>query len=137
MAMFSVILVNAWRGIPFYAITLLAGMQAIPNELYEATAIDGASRFQRFRYVTLPLLLPILLITLLISIIGTLSDFNVVYSVTGGGPANSTQVLATYSYATALGAGRLGEGAAISLTMFPFLLALLIWEVRYLTRRSA
>jgi multiple sugar transport system permease protein len=135
--MFSVILVNAWRGIPFYAITLLAGMQAIPTELYEATAIDGATRFQRFRYVTLPLLLPILLITLLISIIGTLSDFNVVYSVTGGGPANSTQVLATYSYATALGAGRMGEGSAISLTMFPFLLALLIWEVRYLTRRSA
>jgi multiple sugar transport system permease protein len=137
MAMFSVTLVNAWRGIPFYAITLLAGMQAIPAELYEATAIDGANRLQRFRYVTFPLVLPILVITLLLSTIATVSDFNVIYSLTGGGPFNSTQVLATFSYATALGAGRMGEGAAISLTMFPVLLALLILEVRYLTRRSA
>ena len=137
VAMFSVILVNAWRGIPFYGITLLAGMQAIPTELYEATAIDGASRWQRFRHVTLPLIMPILLITLLLSTIGTFSDFAVVYSLTGGGPMNSTHVLATYSYATALGAGRMGEGAAISLTMFPFLLALLIWEVRYLMSRAS
>lgn len=137
IALFSVILVNAWRGIPFYAITLLAGMQAIPTELYEATSIDGAGRFGRFRYVTLPLVMPILLITLLLSAIATFSDFSVVYAVTGGGPMNSTQVLATYSYATALGAGRLGEGAAISLTMFPFLLVMLIWEVRYLTRKAA
>ncbi len=137
IAMFSVTLVNAWRGIPFYGITLLAGMQAIPTELYEATAIDGASRLQRFRHVTLPLIMPILLITLLLSTLGTFSDFAVVYSLTGGGPMNSTQVLATYSYATALGAGRMGEGAAISLTMFPFLLALLIWEVRYLMSRAA
>jgi len=137
MAMFSVTLVNAWRGIPFYAITLLAGMQAIPNELYEATAIDGAGRFQRFRHVTFPLVLPILVITLLLSTISTVSDFNVIYSLTGGGPFNSTQVLATYAYATALGAGRMGEGAAVSLTMFPILLALLILEVRYLTRRQA
>lgn len=137
MAMFSVTLVNAWRGIPFYAITLLAGMQAIPSELYEATAIDGAGRIARFRHVTLPLVMPILVITLLLSTIATVSDFNVIYSLTGGGPFNSTQVLATYSYATALGAGRMGEGAAISLTMFPLLLALLILEVRYLTRRSA
>jgi multiple sugar transport system permease protein len=137
MAMFSVTLVNAWRGTPFYAITLLAGMQAIPNELYEATAIDGAGRLQRFRHVTLPLVTPILVITLLLSTIATVSDFNVIYSLTGGGPFNSTQVLATFSYATAMGAGRMGEGAAISLTMFPILLALLILEVRYLTRRSA
>lgn len=136
MALYSVILVNAWRGIPFYAITLLAGMQAIPTELYEATAIDGANRWQRFRHVTLPLIMPIMLITLLLSTIGTFSDFGVVYSLTGGGPMNSTQVLATYSYSTALGAGRMGEGAAISLTMFPFLLVMLIWEVRYLARRA-
>jgi len=137
VAMFSVTLVNAWRGVPFYGITLLAGMQAIPSELYEATAIDGAGRLQRFRHVTLPLVMPILVITLLLSTIATVSDFNVIYSLTGGGPFNSTQVLATYSYATALGAGRMGEGAAISLTMFPVLLALLVLEVRYLTRRQA
>jgi multiple sugar transport system permease protein len=136
IALYSVVLVNAWRGIPFYAITLLAGMQAIPTELYEATAIDGANRWQRFWNVTLPLVMPILLITLLLSTIGTFSDFGVVYSLTGGGPMNSTQVLATFSYSTALGAGRMGEGAAVSLTMFPFLLIMLIWEVRYLARRA-
>lgn len=136
LALFSVILVNAWRGIPFYAITLLAGMQAIPAELYEATAIDGANRWHRFWHVTLPLVMPILLITLLLSTIGTFSDFAVVYSLTGGGPMNSTQVLATYSYSTALGAGRMGEGAAVSLTMFPFLLVMLLWEVRWLARRA-
>ena len=136
-ALFSVILVNVWRGIPFYAITLLAGMQAIPNELYEATSIDGANRWQRFRHVTLPLVMPIMLITLLLSTIGTFSDFATVYSITGGGPMNSTQVLATYSYGTALGAGRMGEGAAISLTMFPFLMVMMIWEIRWLMRRQS
>lgn len=136
MALVSVIIVNAWRGIPFYAITLLAGMQAIPTELYEATAIDGANRWQRFRHVTLPLVMPILLITLLLSTIGTFSDFAVVYSLTGGGPMNATQVLSTYAASTALGAGRFGEGAAISLTMFPFLLVMLVWEVRWLARRA-
>jgi multiple sugar transport system permease protein len=129
--------VNVWRGVPFYAITLLAGMQAIPNELYEATSIDGANRWQRFRHVTLPLVMPIMLITLLLSTIGTFSDFATVYSITGGGPANATQVLATYAYGTALGAGRMGEGAAISLTMFPFLVVMMIWQIRWLMKRQA
>jgi multiple sugar transport system permease protein len=137
VALYSVILVNVWRGVPFYAITLLAGIQAIPTELYEATAIDGANRWQRFRYVTLPLVAPVMLITVLLSTIGTFSDFATVYSITGGGPMNSTQVLATLSYSTALGAGRMGEGAAISLTMFPFLLILMIWQIRWLMRRQA
>ena len=100
LALFSVMLVNAWRGIPFYAITLLAGMQTIPTELYEATAIDGARRWHRFRYVTLPLVLPILLITLVLSIIWTFSDFQAVYALTRAGPMNSTQVLATLSYSS-------------------------------------
>ena len=137
VALYSVILVNVWRGVPFYGITLLAGIQAIPNELYEATAIDGANRWQRFRHVTLPLVAPVMLITLLLSTIGTFSDFATVYSITGGGPMNATQVLATLSYSTALGAGRLGEGAAISLTMFPFLLVLMIWQIRWLMQRQS
>ncbi len=136
VALYSVILVNVWRGVPFFGITLLAGIQAIPNELYEATAIDGANRWQRFRHVTLPLVAPVMLITLLLSTIGTFSDFATVYSITGGGPMNATQVLATLSYSTALGAGRMGEGAAISLTMFPFLLVLMIWQIRWLMRRQ-
>ena len=136
LAMFSVILVNTWRGIPFFAITLLAGLQTIPGELYEASAIDGAGAWHRFRYVTLPLLQPILLITLVLSIIWTFSDFQVVYGLTQGGPMNSTHVLATLSYQVGLASGNIGEGAAISLTMLPLLLILIVWQIRHLRRGS-
>lgn len=134
LAMFSVILVNTWRGIPFFAITLLAGLQTIPGELYEASAIDGAGPWLRFRYVTLPLLQPILVITLILSVIWTFSDFQVVYGLTQGGPMNSTHVLATLSYQVGLASGNIGEGAAISLTMLPLLLILIVWQIRHLRR---
>ena len=137
LALVSVVLVNAWRGIPFFAITLLAGLQAIPQELYEATAIDGAGKLGRFRYVTLPLMLPILLITVVLSIIWTFSDFQTVYGLTGGGPLNSTQLLATLSYQVGIGSGRLGEAAAISLTMLPALLVLVGAQIYYLRRTGA
>lgn len=136
LAMFAVVLVNAWRGSPFFGIVLLAALQAIPSDLYEASAVDGANPLDRFRFVVVPLVLPILLIAVLLSTIGTFSDFNIVYTITGGGPLNSTHVLATYSYTTAITIGRLGEGAAISLTMFPFLLIFLLWEIRHLNRQS-
>jgi len=137
LALFSVILVNAWRGIPFFGITLLAGLQAIPQELYEATAIDGAGKLGRFRYVTLPLMRPILLITLVLSIIWTFSDFQTVYALTGGGPINSTHLLATLSYQVGIASGRLGEGAAISLTMLPPLLVLVAVQIYYLRRSGS
>jgi multiple sugar transport system permease protein len=137
LALVSVILVNTWRGIPFFAITLLAGLQAIPQELYEATAIDGAGKLGRFRYVTVPLMLPILLITLVLSIIWTFSDFQTVYALTGGGPLNSTQLLATLSYQVGIASGRLGEGAAISLTMLPALFVLVSAQVFYLRRAGS
>ena len=137
LAMFSVILVNTWRGIPFFAITLLAGLQTIPGELYEASAIDGAGTWHRFRHVTLPLLQPILLITLVLSVIWTFSDFQVVYGLTQGGPMNSTHVLATLSYQVGLASGNIGEGAAISLTMLPLLLILIVWQIRHLRRGAA
>jgi multiple sugar transport system permease protein len=114
LALFSVILVNTWRGIPFFTITLLAGLQTIPGELYEASAIDGAGKWQRFRFVTLPLVQPILLITVVLSVIWTFSDFQVVYGLTQGGPMNSTHVLATLSY----------------------LLILIVWQIRHLRRGS-
>jgi multiple sugar transport system permease protein len=136
LALFSVVLVNTWRGIPFFAITLLAGLQGIPAEMYEASALDGAGRWQRFRYLTLPLLMPILLITLVLSVIWTFSDFQVVYGLTQGGPMNSTHVLATLSYQVGLNSGNIGEGAAISLTMLPLLLLLIIWQIRHLRRGS-
>jgi multiple sugar transport system permease protein len=134
LALFCVTLVNAWRAVPFFAITLLAGLQTIPRELYEASAIDGAGRWQRFRYVTFPLILPILTITVVLSIIWTFSDFQVVYSLTKGGPMNSTHVLATLSYQIGMQTGKISEGVAISLTMLPLLLVLVVFQLRQLRR---
>jgi multiple sugar transport system permease protein len=134
LALVSVIIVNAWRGIPFFGITLLAGLQAIPHELYEATSIDGAGKMGRFRYVTIPMMMPILLITLVLSIIWTFSDFQTVYALTGGGPINSTHLLATLSYQVGIASGRLGEGAAISLTMLPALFVLVGAQIYYLRK---
>ncbi|MCA1647736.1 MAG: sugar ABC transporter permease [Chloroflexi bacterium] len=137
LALASVIVVNAWRGIPFFGITLLAGLQTIPPELYEATSIDGAGKLGRFWYVTLPLMRPILLITLVLSIIWTFSDFQTVYALTGGGPINSTHLLATLSYQVGIASGRLGEGAAISLTMLPALLVLVGLQIYYLRKSGS
>jgi multiple sugar transport system permease protein len=136
-ALFSVILVNSWRATPFYAITLLAGLQSIPQELYEAASIDGAGMLGRFRHITLPMILPILVVTMVLSIIWTFSEFQTVYALTGGGPRNSTQVLATLSYQVGLGTGKLGEGAAISLTMLPALSLLMVWQLWQLVRRDS
>ena len=136
LALFSVLLVNAWRGVPFMAITVLAGLQAIPQDLYDASAIDGAGKFQRFRYVTLPLVMPVLLTALVLSIIWTFSDFGIVYGLTKGGPMNATHVLATLSYQTGLASGNIGEGAAISLTMLPVLLVLIVWQLRRIRRST-
>jgi multiple sugar transport system permease protein len=136
LALLSVIIVNAWRGTPFIAITVLAGLQSIPKDFYEASTIDGASKWQRFRHITLPLLMPVLLTALVLSMIWTFSDFGIVYGLTQGGPMNSTHVLATLSYQTALMSGNLGEGAAISLTMLPVLLALIVWQLRRVRRSN-
>jgi multiple sugar transport system permease protein len=134
LALFCVMLINAWRAVPFFAITLLAGLQTIPAELYEASAIDGAGRWDRFKHVTFPLILPILTITLVLSIIWTFSDFQAVYSLTKGGPLNSTHVLATLSYQVGLQSGKISEGVAISLTMLPLLLVLVVFQLRQLRR---
>ncbi len=136
LALFCVTLVNAWRGTPFMAITVLAGLQAIPQDLYDASAIDGANKLQRFRFVTLPLVMPVLLTALVLSIIWTFSDFGIVYGLTKGGPMNATQVLATLSFQQGLAAGNIGEGAAISLTMLPVLLILIIWQLRRIRRST-
>ena len=136
LALFSVTLVNAWRGTPFVAITVLAGLQTIPRELYDASAIDGANKFQRFRHITLPLVMPVLLTALVLSIIWTFSDFGIVYGLTKGGPMNATHVLATLSYQTGLASGNIGEGAAISLTMLPILFVLILWQLRRIRRMN-
>src|SRR5256712_1236430 len=120
-AMTAVVTVNIWRGLPFFAITILAGLVSIPKELYEAAEADGAGPVARFWYVTLPLLKGVLAIVVLFSTIITFSDFNIVYVLTHGGPINSTHLLATLARQVGLETGRIGEGAAISLYPFPVL----------------
>jgi len=134
LAMNSLINVNIWRGTPFYAIGLLAGLQTIPQELYEAAAIDGANAWYRFRNVTLPLIMPVLTIIVLFSIIQTFADFQLIYVLTRGGPANLTHVFATYAYQIGMVAGELSNGAAVSLFMFPFLLIFTIAVLWYQRR---
>jgi multiple sugar transport system permease protein len=133
-AMWSVIMVNVWRGMPFFAITLLAGLQTISPDVHEAAAIDGANAWQRFWRVTWPLLLPVTMVVMLFSVIQTFADFQLVYILTGGGPANSTHLFATYAYQIGIATGKLGEGAAASLAMFPFLLLVVIFQLWYIRR---
>ena len=134
LAMLSIIIVNIWRGVPFYAISLLAGLQTINPELHEAAAIDGARAWQRFWHVTWPLLLPVTMVVVLFSIIQTFADFQLVYVLTGGGPANATHLFATYAYQIGVGTGLLSVGAAISLAMFPILLIVVIVQLLYIRR---
>lgn len=134
LAMVAIIIVNTWRGIPFYGITLLAGLQTISPELYEAAAMDGASINQRFWHVTLPIIKPILVIVTMFSIIFTFADFQIVYALTHGGPANATQVYVTYAFDLGMSAGQLGMGAAAALTMLPALVLLIIGLTLYLRR---
>src|SRR6202022_3895215 len=137
LALISVMIVNVWRGVPFYAISLLAGLQTISPELHEAAAIDGARAWQRFRHVTWPLLLPVTLVIVLFSVIQTFADFQLVYVLTGGGPANATQLFATYAYQLGIGTGLLSEGATISLAIFPVLLLVVIVQLLYIRRVEA
>jgi len=136
LAMVAIIIVNTWRGIPFYAITLLAGLQTISPELYEAAAIDGASVRQRFLHVTLPIIKPILIIVTMFSVIFTFSDFQIVYALTHGGPANATQVFVTYAFDLGMSGGQLGMGAAAALAMLPALAVMIVALTLYLRRQS-
>jgi multiple sugar transport system permease protein len=133
-AMWCAIAVNTWRGTPFFAITLLAGLQTINPDLHEAAALDGANAWNRFWHVTWPLLLPVTLVVVVFSVIQTFSDFQLIYVLTGGGPANSTHLVATYAYQIGVASGLLGEGAAISLFMFPVLCLVVWFQLRYLKR---
>ena len=134
LAMVSIIVVNTWRGLPFYGITLLAGLQTIPPDLYEAAAIDGAGVVQRFWFVTLPVIKPVLIIVTMFSVIFTFSDFQLPYVLTHGGPANATHLFATYAFDIGMSAGVLGMGAAVALAMLPALALLIVALTLYLRR---
>src|SRR5918998_447720 len=131
----SVIAANVWRGIPFVAITLLAGLQTIPPTLYEAATLDGATRWQLFRYVTLPMLSPLIAVVMTFSVLFTFTDFQLIYVLTRGGPLNATHLMATLSFQRAIPGGQLGEGAALAVAMVPFLLSAILFSYFGLQRR--
>jgi len=135
MAMISIIMVNTWRGLPFFGISILAGLQTIPVDLHESATIDGAGTWGRFRYVTLPSLMPVILIVTVFSIVITFFDFQLVYVLTGGGPANSTHLMATYAYSLSMGAGQMGLGSAVALSMVP-VLGLLLVALTFFVRKD-
>jgi len=132
----STIFANIWRGVPFVAITLLAGLQTVSPSLYEAATLDGATPWQRFRYITYPLLTPIIAVVMTFSVLFTFTDFQLIWAITRGGPVNATHLMATLSYQRAIIGGQLGEGAAISTAMIPFLLAAILISWFGLQRRK-
>jgi multiple sugar transport system permease protein len=133
-ALGSVILVNIWRGFPFFGINLLAGMQSISPELYEAAKVDGANAVDRFRYITLPGLKYVMLVTATLSTIWTINDFQVVHLLTRGGPGTATQIFATLTYEIGISSLQLGRGIAVSMFMFPFIVVAIIFLVKWMNK---
>jgi multiple sugar transport system permease protein len=136
LARLSVIAANIWRGVPFVAICLLAGLQTISPSYYEAASLDGASDWQQFRFVTLPLLTPIIAVVMTFSVLFTFTDFQLIYVLTRGGPLNATHLMATLSFQRAIPGGALGEGAALATAMVPFLMAAILFSYFGLQRRA-
>jgi multiple sugar transport system permease protein len=136
-AMAAVIVANWWRGFPFFGVVFLAGLQAVPRDLYEAAAVDGANAVQRFIHVTLPGITHIVLVATLLTTIWTLNDFNIVYVMTRGGPGSATHVFATYTYETGFNQLRWGRAVAISMYSLPVLAAVIAFLARRLLREEA
>ncbi|CAG2152358.1 sn-glycerol-3-phosphate transport system permease protein UgpA [Cupriavidus yeoncheonensis] len=126
LAMASVIVVDVWRLLPLATVIILAGMQGIPQDLHDAAAMDGAGFWRRLFRIDLPLLMPVMLVALLFGIVFTLTDMIIIYVLTRGGPYDTTQVLASLAFFTGIQGGDLAEGAAISLFLFPLLVAVVI-----------
>jgi multiple sugar transport system permease protein len=135
-ARFSVILVNVWYGAPFFLIMYLAALKSVPEQLYEAAAIDGANAWQKFIHVTLPMMRNIIAITVLFSLIVTFANFDIVQIMTAGGPRNMTHVFATYAFMLGIRSGDLPLGAATSLFMFPILAIAAVFILRGVRKRG-
>jgi len=135
-ARLSTIAANIWRGVPFVALCLLAGLQTISPSYYEAASLDGATPWQQFRFVTLPLLTPIIAVVMTFSVLFTFTDFQLIYVLTRGGPLNATHLMATLSFQRAIPGGALGEGAALAVAMVPFLMAAILFSYFGLQRRA-
>ncbi len=135
-ARFSVILVNVWYGAPFFLIMYLAALKSVPEQLYEAASIDGASAWQKFRHITLPMMRNIIAITVLFSLIVTFANFDIVQIMTSGGPRNMTHMFATYAFLLGIRSGDLPLGAATSLFMFPILAIAAVFILRGVRKRG-
>jgi multiple sugar transport system permease protein len=135
-ARFSVILVNVWYGAPFFMIMYLAALKSVPDQLYEAAAIDGATGWQKLRYVTIPMMRNIIAITVLFSLIVTFANFDIVRILTNGGPQDKTHIFGTYAFQVGIQSGDIPLGAAVSLFIFPILAVFSIFVLRDVTRRT-
>jgi multiple sugar transport system permease protein len=136
IAMVSVIVVNVWRGFPFFTVTLLAGLQTVGSDQYDAAKVDGANIVDRFRHVTLPGLAPVMAVVTLLSTIFTLNDFAIIWLLTRGGPGNATDVLSTLTYKVAIRGLELGKGVAVSVLMLPLLIVLIVLLTRFINKRE-
>ncbi|MDQ3811817.1 MAG: sugar ABC transporter permease [Chloroflexota bacterium] len=136
LAMPAVIAVNVWRGFPFFVITILAGLQTVPQELYDSAKVDGAGIWARFQHITLPGILPVMAVTTLFSAILTFNDFAIIWILTQGGPGNATNVLATLTYRMAIPGLELGKGVAVSVLMLPILVVMIVLLTRFISRRE-
>ena len=135
-ARFSIILVNIWVGAPFFLIMYLAALKSIPEDLYEASSIDGANYWQKLFYITLPMMKNIISITILFSIIVTFANFDIVRVLTRGGPIDTTHLFATYAFRVGIESGDIPLGATVSLFMFPVLAILSFVILRNVQKRS-
>ena len=134
LAQASVVAVQAWRLIPLAAVIMMAGLAAIPREMNDATAVDGAGFWRSYWEVTFPLTLPVVAVAALFGAVVTFTDMTVVRVLTNGGPLHSTEVLASWAYTKGIGGGDLGQGAAIALFLFPMLLAAVVAVLRAVRR---
>jgi len=136
LVMPTMIFVNVWKGFPFFMVSILAGLKAIPNELYEAATVDGANRLQVFQYITLPLLKNVILIATTLSTIWTISEFDVIFLMTGGGPGTSSQVIPILTYVKAFRQYDLGQATALAMLTLPIFIALIISLIKLTPREG-
>ena len=136
LAMIAVLVANIWRGTPFFGISILARLQTIPKDYYEAAELDGAGTFRKFRYITLPSIMDVTLLTMLVSTIWTINEFESVWLLTGGGPSGATEVIGVFSYRTAMTNMQLGQAVAVSVLAMPVLLLLIGLVSRKMLRQE-
>jgi multiple sugar transport system permease protein len=137
LALHAAILADVWKTTPFAALLILAGLQTIPPDLYQAARVDGAGAVQAFRHITLPLLVPVLGLAFLFRMLDALRVFDIVYVLTGGGPANTTETLSIYAYRLSFQTLQFGPGAAVAVVIFLLVLGVSLFSLAALRRLGA